>query len=136
MPYLNLDDGYPDHPKVEALSDAAYRKLGRAICEWSKTGQTDNPMVQWLLDERKLRRAPRHWLPEWLLPAARIHRAKIPAVVRLAVYKRDGWACLSCGTGDDLTLDHLLPWSLGGADTEDNLQTLCRPCNSRKGARV
>lgn len=25
MPYLNLDDNYPDHPKVEALSDAAFR---------------------------------------------------------------------------------------------------------------
>jgi hypothetical protein len=28
MPYLNLDDNYPDHPKVEALSDAAYRFHG------------------------------------------------------------------------------------------------------------
>jgi len=25
MPYLNSDDGFPDHPKVDALSDAAYR---------------------------------------------------------------------------------------------------------------
>lgn len=31
MPYLNLDDGYPDHPKVEALSDAAYRLHGSAM---------------------------------------------------------------------------------------------------------
>lgn len=25
MPYLQSDDGFPDHPKVDALSDAAYR---------------------------------------------------------------------------------------------------------------
>lgn len=31
MPYLNLDDNYPDHPKVESLSDAAYRLHGAAM---------------------------------------------------------------------------------------------------------
>lgn len=31
MPYLNLDDNYPDHPKVEALSDAAYRFHGACM---------------------------------------------------------------------------------------------------------
>lgn len=31
MPYLNLDDNYPDHPKVEALSDAAYRLHGACL---------------------------------------------------------------------------------------------------------
>lgn len=25
MPYLNLDDGFADHPKVDALSDGAFR---------------------------------------------------------------------------------------------------------------
>lgn len=31
MVYLNLDDNYPDHPKIEALSDAAYRFHGSAM---------------------------------------------------------------------------------------------------------
>lgn len=31
MPYLNLDDNYPDHPKVEALSDGAYRLHGSVM---------------------------------------------------------------------------------------------------------
>lgn len=31
MTYLNLDDNYPDHPKIEALSDAAYRLHGSAM---------------------------------------------------------------------------------------------------------
>lgn len=25
MPYLNTDDGFPEHPKVDALTDGAYR---------------------------------------------------------------------------------------------------------------
>lgn len=64
------------------------------------------------------------------------YRPPIPANLRQAVYGRDGHQCLHCGTRDDLTLDHIYPYSLGGEDTLDNLQTLCRPCNSRKGARV
>ena len=44
-------------------------------------------------------------------------------------------ACLACGTKDDLTLDHVVPLALGGADSEDNIQVLCRSCNSSKGAR-
>lgn len=63
-------------------------------------------------------------------------RSKIPPVVRGEVYARDGFACLHCGAKTNLTLDHIHPWSLGGSDEIDNLQTLCRPCNSRKGARV
>lgn len=66
-------------------------------------------------------------------PRARRH---IPDALRFAVYERDGWACLHCGATENLSLDHIYPYSLGGPDTLDNLQTLCRPCNSRKGARI
>lgn len=63
-------------------------------------------------------------------------RAPIPPALRQAVYDRDGWKCVICGFTADLTLDHIVPWSLGGPDTFGNLRTLCRPCNSSKGARV
>lgn len=61
-------------------------------------------------------------------------RRSIPNGVRQAVYERDGCACIECGGTDELTLDHIVPWSRDGADTEDNLQTMCRSCNCRKGA--
>lgn len=63
-------------------------------------------------------------------------REDILASLRERIYRRDGYRCLECGSADDLTLDHVHPHSRGGADTEENLQTLCRSCNSRKGARV
>jgi hypothetical protein len=63
-------------------------------------------------------------------------RPAIPLAVRLAIFERDGNQCLACGTGDDITIDHIYPWSKGGGDDPDNLQTLCRSCNSKKGARV
>jgi 5-methylcytosine-specific restriction endonuclease McrA len=63
-------------------------------------------------------------------------RAHIPLKVRLAIYERDGWVCRLCGASEPLSLDHIWPWSLGGSDEPENLQTLCLPCNVRKGARV
>jgi hypothetical protein len=56
--------------------------------------------------------------------------------LRKMVYERDHCRCVTCGATDHLSLDHIIPWSLGGEDTMENLQTMCRSCNSRKGNRV
>lgn len=72
----------------------------------------------------------------WSIEGQSPNRPGIPAWLRAAVYDRDGRACRECGSTSDLTLDHIYPYSLGGEDTLDNLRTLCRSCNSTKGARV
>ncbi len=54
---------------------------------------------------------------------------------RNAILERDGYRCCICGSTEDLTLDHIVPVSRSGSNGPDNLQTLCRSCNSRKGAR-
>lgn len=54
--------------------------------------------------------------------------------VRAVILKRDG-KCLQCGSTEDLTLDHIIPRSVGGTDDPENLQTLCRRCNSGKNNR-
>ena len=57
---------------------------------------------------------------------------------RLALYLRDEFRCLYCGTNlkgaapADVTLDHLLPKSAGGSNDATNLITACRPCNSSR----
>lgn len=63
-------------------------------------------------------------------------RTKIPEHTRRLVMARDNYACVECDADEDLTLDHIFPWSLGGSDKADNLRVLCRSCNSSKGARV
>jgi 5-methylcytosine-specific restriction endonuclease McrA len=60
----------------------------------------------------------------------------IPQRLALAVKDRDGHLCQSCGTRDDLAVDHLIPESKGGPMVMENLQTLCRSCNSSKGSRL
>lgn len=63
-------------------------------------------------------------------------RDLIPDRTRQRVYERDGYRCTECGTGENLTLDHVIPWSKNGPDTEGNLRTLCASCNSAKGTRT
>lgn len=55
---------------------------------------------------------------------------------RLAIYERDGNACLQCGASHDLTVDHRAPVSRGGTNDPRNLLTLCFDCNRRKGGRT
>tara|TARA_R110002051_G_scaffold296742_2_gene362922 strand:- start:1316 stop:1708 length:393 start_codon:yes stop_codon:yes gene_type:complete len=71
-------------------------------------------------------------------------RAEIPSSMRFEIFKRDGFRCGYCGFkpqkrgardwGENyLQLDHVKPWSQGGADTLDNLVTACLECNAGKG---
>lgn len=68
-------------------------------------------------------------------PAPTSSRASIPVNVRAIVYARDGLRCVHCGATDPLTIDHIIPIVAGGTDDLENLQTLCGPCNYRKGDR-
>ena len=46
-----------------------------------------------------------------------------------------GHKCVKCGS-DEVTVDHIVPVSKGGTNHIDNLQPLCRPCNSGKKDRL
>ena len=54
---------------------------------------------------------------------------------RRRVFERDGHKCRHCEDRRDLTIDHVVPLSAGGDNRDDNLQTLCDPCNLAKGSR-
>lgn len=54
-------------------------------------------------------------------------------LTRQNVFKRDNFECQYCGTGRDLTLDHVLPSSRGGPHAWTNLVTACKRCNAKKG---
>ena len=52
------------------------------------------------------------------------------------VFERDGYICLNCGCDTKLSIDHIIPISLGGSSDPDNLQTLCKSCNSSKHTKI
>ena len=77
---------------------------------------------------------------------------RVPSVIRLLEYRRiphqtralsrknillrDRNTCQYCATvlpSSELTLDHVVPRSRGGASTWENLVTCCHPCNRHKG---
>jgi hypothetical protein len=74
------------------------------------------------------------WLTRPNKPPPPSKKAKIPAFLRRQVFERDGYRCVTCGGWLDLCCDHRIPESKGGETTFENLQCLCRVCNTRKGA--
>lgn len=73
--------------------------------------------------------------------------AKISAYSRLRMYanlyNRDlrkkiihpGSRCNICGSYNNLTIDHIIPITRGGANDIKNVQILCRTCNILKSNR-
>ncbi|PZS03910.1 MAG: HNH endonuclease [Candidatus Chloroheliales bacterium] len=62
-----------------------------------------------------------------------VPRAKLS---RREIFIRDEYTCQYCGLRTrDLTLDHVVPKSKGGAHTWENLVSACRSCNHRKGGK-
>jgi 5-methylcytosine-specific restriction endonuclease McrA len=53
-------------------------------------------------------------------------------LLRLFIFNRDHNECRNCGSKKDLTIDHVISVYREGENSYDNLQTLCRTCNSKK----
>lgn len=63
-------------------------------------------------------------------------RTAIPDDVKLLVWERDQGRCVKCGSNLELQYDHIIPVSLGGASTPENLQILCGRCNRTKSNSI
>lgn len=62
--------------------------------------------------------------------------------LRYKVLCRDHFTCVICGRSPAkdhdvvLHIDHIIPWSKGGENVENNLRTLCFECNLGKGDKA
>ena len=67
-------------------------------------------------------------LKDYIVPQSK------PSFTRFNVFLRDKFSCQYCGSGNELTFDHLLPRSKGGETHWNNVVTACSTCNVKKGA--
>ena len=68
----------------------------------------------------------------------RRHRVRI-AFSRRNLFLRDGHRCQYCHVAlpaHELTTDHVVPRSMGGITSWDNVVAACGPCNRKKGGRT
>jgi 5-methylcytosine-specific restriction endonuclease McrA len=63
-------------------------------------------------------------------------RMAISSQVRREVWRRDGGACVKCGSRCNLEYDHIIPVSKGGGNTARNIELLCEACNRSKSASI
>lgn len=62
-------------------------------------------------------------------------RRKYSEEERKIIYDKSGGRCALCGQLlklEDMTIDHIIPISMGGEDSLDNIQALCYSCNQFK----
>jgi len=65
------------------------------------------------------------------------HRRIIPTAIKVAVWKRDGGKCVTCGATNELHFDHVLPYAKGGTSlTAENVQLLCARHNLTKSDKI
>lgn len=108
------------------------------ICALITTGialyRVGIPALRWW----RRRRAARAMAVRRPPSAAVMSREPIPAGLRFAVLRRDGFRCAYCGRGEaegvKLHIDHLVPVARGGPTSIDNLVTACQDCNLGKSA--
>lgn len=74
------------------------------------------------------------WLSRGDTPGER-RRRPWTRVERQIALRRAGHRCEDCGAEHELELDHVVPWSRGGAHHLSNVRVLCGPCNRRKAAQ-
>lgn len=56
--------------------------------------------------------------------------------VKNAVWSRCQGRCVQCASTQYLEFDHIIPFSKGGSNSENNIQILCRACNLAKSNQI
>lgn len=118
--------GWPMDVRREAL--VLYRRLLSEACQFAEIAHNGNGLLhiyRWLAEDL--------WDED---EGFRITKVPIPALLRMRVLERDNHMCVACGSTENLAADHVIPESKGGPTIYQNLQTLCRSCNSIKGASL
>ena len=133
----------PDYTARYNADRYAYERMSEAVASivadldvyWEMGGGTGDAFLHSLSEA--VREAGHRWPGDPYPEEFRSKRKqKIGRGLSRQVMERDGYRCIACATHLNLSCDHIIPESKGGPTTLDNLQTMCRSCNSSKGARL
>jgi 5-methylcytosine-specific restriction endonuclease McrA len=129
LPYARWKD--PDHIKryLREYNKKNREQHRKRSIEWTK----NNPEKR---KEIRKRWTEKNW--DRIIAIAQNRRAAFGSISGeewTELKKRCGGVCISCHRVRPLTIDHIKPLSKGGTNTIENVQPLCKSCNSSKGAR-
>jgi 5-methylcytosine-specific restriction endonuclease McrA len=126
------------HYRLSCDRGATKRFKGMTVCQWCGSKRFNRVHANKMFCSCKC--SSKHG------KAQRRHRKKATVsehgVNWKSAVKRFGWGCACCKTEcvrpqgfnlpNEATLDHIHPIAKGGSHTWDNVQVLCRSCNTRK----
>lgn len=119
--------------------DDEFLDWARDVVENRGWWRPDNLFEGWRVEKfRTLEAKHRHLNAQ--REAIRLRRAEAARALsdpelRRRVFERDGHQCRGCSSRERLAVDHIVAVINGGSDDFENLQTLCRTCNSSKGRK-
>lgn len=108
---------------IEKISSFEKETIKQTLLEKQQKKQLEKLATQELIDEGTL------------FPEAN-KRPPIPKEVVDTVWNRDAGKCVYCGSTENIHLDHIIPFSKGGATNVENLQLLCQKCNLEKSNKI
>lgn len=113
--------------KVRRLTRKLERERERRA-EWRDAGDSRYEILRSREDNKSHRRR------------VRISATSDVSNAEIADLRRSRKTCPNCGcrfsSRNPATIEHIIPLSLGGTHTRDNLRLWCRSCNSSRGARL
>lgn len=105
------------------IEEREKEQIKQRIIDRQRKRQIEKVMTQELINEGTL------------FPEAN-KRPPIPKEVVDTVWNRDAGKCVYCGSTENIHLDHIIPFSKGGATNVENLQLLCQKCNLEKSNKI
>lgn len=135
--YLRVKKWKDENKEYVKKRDASYRKKNfQRRKEYNKKWLEEHP--DWKLEWE---RSHREKNVDYYRDKTRRRRARLANCQTFEIIPKDlrklySSPCYNCGATSDITMDHIIPVSLGGNHGIGNLMPLCQSCNSQKGART
>lgn len=127
----------PENREKQRLYQIEYRKTDKYKAYKREYSKTDKA-------RKRLNKYQNKWkkTPAGKISNARTHHQRrsiiksLPNTLTLIeweeIIKKQNGRCAICGEVKPLEKDHIIPLSLGGSFTKENIQGLCRGCNMKK----